>query len=388
MRFDVQLYTEYLDEGRFSGPGHASVVSDYLRRKYADSKVDVIIAVYPHAVDFLLAQKHALFPGVPIIACEIYPESAESLEHSPARRFVTGVVMGDNVAAVLDDALRMRPGTKRVALVAGTTPNDEYSRRLFLEGLKAYADRLELIDLTKLPMRQILERVEALPPDAIVLYANIFKDGAGQSFVPREALSLISRAAPVPVFGLYDSYMGFGIVGGPLFSFEDAGKTSAGLALRVMAGESPGDIPFTSQGTYAYVYDWRELKRWGIPETSLPKGSTLLYKEFSLWESYRWYLIGILTFCLVETLLIIGLVVNLRTRRRIGKGTRRFRDALPDRCRLHVRLGVLVGPGRKAPLCLSFLRAHHRLCSPILYRGPYTPPGGHPSGRQAHLGCT
>ncbi len=140
--------------------------------------------------------------------------------------------------------------------------------------------------------------------------------GAGQSFVPREALSLIRRATPVPVFGLYDSYMGFGIVGGPLFSFEDAGKTSAGLALRVMAGESPGDIPFTSQGTYAYVYDWRELKHWGIPETSLPKGSTLLYKEFSLWESYRWYLIGILTFCLVETLLVIGLVVNLRTRRR------------------------------------------------------------------------
>ncbi len=36
--FDVQLYTEYLDLSRFSGPGHARAVADYLRRKYAGIK--------------------------------------------------------------------------------------------------------------------------------------------------------------------------------------------------------------------------------------------------------------------------------------------------------------------------------------------------------------
>ena len=83
-----------------------------------------------------------------------------------------------------------------------------------------------------------------------------------------------------------------------------------------MAGESPAAIPFPSEDTYTAVYDWRELKRWGIPEKSLPPGSTLLYKEFSLWESYRWYIIGILTFCLVESFLVVVLVLNLRNRRR------------------------------------------------------------------------
>ncbi len=247
-------------------------VADYLRRKYAADDVDAVIAVYPQAVDFLLAKKHAVFTGVPVIACEVLPAFAERLEHSPAHRFVTGVVLGNNATGVLDDALRMRPGTKRVALVSGTTANDVLADGVFRDALKAYAGRLELIDLAKLPMREILERVGRLSPDTVVLFSSLFMDGAGQSFVPREALSLIRRATPVPVFGLYDSYMDFGIVGGPLFSFEDAGKTAAGLVLRVMAGESPGDIPFTSQGTYAYVYDWRELKHWGIPETSLPEG--------------------------------------------------------------------------------------------------------------------
>ena len=314
--FEVQLYSEYLDLGRFSGPGHHEVVADYLRRKYSGIKIDIVIAVYPSAVEFLLANKRAPFHGAPIIASVITPSFAESLEHSPARPFITGQIVGENAIGVLDDALLMRPGTKRVALVAGTTPTDKYIEELFRKALKRYTGRLDLIDLTVLPMSEILARVGSLPPDAIVLYASLFKDVAGQSFVPRDVLSLIARAANAPVFGLFDPFMGFGIVGGPLVSFEGAGKTAAYLALRVMAGESPGDIPFKRQETYAYVYDWRELKRWGIPETNLPKGSTLMYKEFSLWESYRWHIIGILAFCLVESFLVVLLVVSLRKRRK------------------------------------------------------------------------
>ena len=84
--FEVQVYTEYLDLSRFSGPGHAAVVADYLRRKYSGTKIDTVIAVYPSAVEFLLANKRAPFHGVPIIACAISRSFAESLEHSPARR--------------------------------------------------------------------------------------------------------------------------------------------------------------------------------------------------------------------------------------------------------------------------------------------------------------
>jgi PAS domain S-box-containing protein len=327
--FEVQVYAEYLDLSRFSGPGHAALMADYLHRKYSGTRIDAVIAVYPSAVELLLANKRAPFHGVPIIACAMSRSYADSLEHSPARRFITGHIIGENAVGVLDDALRMRPGTKRVALVAGTAPIDEYTTRLSREALNRYTGRLDLIDLTRLPMGETLARVGSLPPETIVLYGDIAKDGAGQHFVGREALSLIARAANAPVFGPYDSWMGFGIVGGPLSSFEGAGKTAAGLALRVMAGESPGDIPFASQGTYAYVYDWRELKRWGIPEKDLPPGSTVLYKEFSLWESHRWYIIAILTFCLLETFLIIGLVINLRSRwraeRKLADSEARYR---------------------------------------------------------------
>ena len=169
--------------GRFTGPGHASVVmADYLRRKYSRTNIDAIIAVYPQAVEFLLAHKHALFHGVPIIACQInrnFVEASNIRRHaasSPVRPSETTSLACWMMAPV-------RPGTKRAALVAGTTPNDEYSAEISRRD-QTYPDRLTLIDLTKLPMGQMLKRVGSLPPDTVILYAGVLRDGAGQQCAP------------------------------------------------------------------------------------------------------------------------------------------------------------------------------------------------------------
>jgi len=312
--FDVQVYDEYLDASRFGGLSHARVIADYLRRKYSGMKIDAIIAIYPYAVDLLLAERRTLFPELPIIATEITRSYAENLERSPARRFVTGIIMGDNITGVMDAALRVRPETKRVALVAGTSPTDAHTEEIFRRGFRPYAGKIDLIDLTKLSMGETLSRVGSLPPDTLVFYASIFRDGARKTFVPREALALISRAANAPVFSFYDTYLGYGIVGGRLVSLEQQGKEAAKLALRIMGGESPASIPFGGEQAYIDLYDWRELKRWNLSERTLPKGAIVINREFTLWD-FRYYIIGAVAFCLGETALIIFLIVQRRRKR-------------------------------------------------------------------------
>jgi hypothetical protein len=222
-----------------------------------------------------------------LIAAVIPRSYAENLERSPARRFVTGTIAGDNVTDSIDAALRLRPKTKRIALIAGASPNDILSEQQIRTGLKRYAEKIDLIDLTKLSMEETLSRVGSLPPDTIVAYSAIFRDGAGKTFMPHKALSLIARASNVPVFSFPESYLGFGIVGGRLVSFREHGREAAALALRVMGGESPASIPFGGEQAYVTAYDWRELKRWGISEKALPPGSIVQFKSLSMWEEYR-----------------------------------------------------------------------------------------------------
>jgi PAS domain S-box-containing protein len=142
-------------------------------------------------------------------------------------------------------------------------------------------------------------------------------DGAGQSFTPREALSLINRATKVPIFSLYDTFLGQGTVGGRLVSFDLQGKAAAALALRVMTGESPAAIPFGGNDTYVDLYDWRELKRWQISETTLPPGAIVRYRQLSLWEEHRREIIGTFFLIATESALILGLIVNLRRRKKV-----------------------------------------------------------------------
>ena len=106
-----------------------------LRRKYAGTKIDVDHRRLPSLPWMCFwARLSKAFPGVPIVACEVTRSYAENLDKSPSRSFITGVVMGDNIAGVVDAALRMRPDTKRVALIAGTAPNDVYGEQIFRNG--------------------------------------------------------------------------------------------------------------------------------------------------------------------------------------------------------------------------------------------------------------
>jgi PAS domain S-box-containing protein len=325
--FDVQLYTEYLDVSRFGGLANDRAMVNLLHSKYSGMEIHAIITVYPYAADFLLAERRTLFPEVPIIAAELTSRSAaENLERSPARRFVTGTILGDNIAAIMDDALRVRPQTKRIALVAGTAPNDSQGEQIFRSWFMTSAGRLDLVDLTGLSIEETLSRAGTLEPDTLVFYSTLFRDGAGKSFVPREALSLIARAANVPVFGLYESYLGFGIVGGRLVSLEEQGKEAAALALRILGGEAPASIPFGGERAYVTAYDWRELKRWNIPEAALPPGSEIRYRIPSFWEEYRGLILGVISLVIIETGLILGLLINVRRRRKAELSLRESED--------------------------------------------------------------
>jgi hypothetical protein len=150
--YDVQLYAEYLGTSRFCGPDHARTETDYLRRKYAGLRIDAIITVYPAATECLMREESKVFPGVSIVACEIDRGTAESFDRSLWRPLITGVVTGENITSVLDSALHMRPRTKHMALVAGSSPNEAYSEMVFRKGLEPYAGKIDLIDLTRPPV--------------------------------------------------------------------------------------------------------------------------------------------------------------------------------------------------------------------------------------------
>jgi PAS domain S-box-containing protein len=77
------------------------------------------------------------------------------------------------------------------------------------------------------------------------------------------------------------------------------------------------------------MFDWRQLKRWGIDEGGLPPGSIVRYRDPSFWDLYRWHVIGIISFCALQLVLNTALLVRSARRRRaeeeIKQSEERFR---------------------------------------------------------------
>src|ERR1044072_647192 len=72
----IEYYSEYFDSDRFPGEAQSLLLRDYLRQKYADRAIDVIIATGDPPLNFLLKYRAELFPTAPIVFIANMPPAA------------------------------------------------------------------------------------------------------------------------------------------------------------------------------------------------------------------------------------------------------------------------------------------------------------------------
>jgi hypothetical protein len=186
--------------------------------------------------------------------------------------------------------------------------------------LDPYAEKVDLRYLANLPMNELLRRIADLPSHTVIVSTFFFQDATGQFLLPEEALDLIARTAHAPVYGIYSSYIGHGVVGGRMTNPEITGKKLADLAVPVLNGENAANIPFVHDDSIRDTVDWREVQHWGIKESRLPPSTLELFREPSAWERYRGLILGVIAIGILQSLLILALILNIRRRRGAEKG--------------------------------------------------------------------
>ncbi|MGA8893217.1 MAG: sigma 54-interacting transcriptional regulator [Anaeromyxobacteraceae bacterium] len=308
----LDIYSEYTGLDRFTGTAYEDALLALYREKYRSRKVDLLVVVGPDALDFVTRRN--FLPGVPVVTSYVARRVVD--EARLRRPELTGALPAQNVPPTLHLMLSLYPATRRIDVVLGAS---EYERRQAETGKRLFsglAKGVELAFLTDLSLEEIERRVAGLPDDALVLYGSLLQDAAGRDFTSNLPVERVSAASRRPVFGLIHEDMGSGILGGELVSMAASGKVAADLGLRVLRGEPPASIPLVPDAGLAPMFDWRQMQRWGIPESSLPPGSLVLFRTPSAWQQHG-RAIGIgLGVIGLETLLVAGLVLQLRRRRR------------------------------------------------------------------------
>jgi signal transduction histidine kinase len=293
----IEFHSENLDLIFSPDRPTRAEIRDWLVKKYGAYKLDAVVAVGPDSIDFLSNYTQSLFLDVPIIICGSVAEFAGNPRLD--LRF-TGTWVNYEPAKTIEAALRLFPETRHVVIVGGTTAFDRTAMSITKADITSLAPKLDFIYMTDLEMNELLKRLQQLPKQTVVLYISFFQDAAGHKFInATRALPMIAEAANAPVFGVSDTYLGNGIVGGNLLRFQEQGKVTARILSQLLKGKKAQDIPIETLPS-GYVFDWKVLQRWHIPESRLPPGSLVMFREPSLWERTKWIWI-------TSILIIIGL---------------------------------------------------------------------------------
>lgn len=313
----VELYTEYLDLVRFPSSAHARDMASLLKMKYAQQPPDLVVPVSYSALEFLLAEGKDLFPRTPRVTLfnarrlEDLKRRVNSRADEPA---ITGVASTDEPAWTLDLALRLQPDIQHVAVLVGSSTLEHYWLDQLKQDFSPYHNRVQIMYLTGQPMDALLKQIAELPPHSIVLSTFFFEDATGRHFLSEEVLDMIARAARAPIYGIYSSYIGHGVIGGRMTNPETLGKKVADLAVAVLNGEDPRRIPFVVDNSAQDTVDWRQVRRWGIDEARVPPSTMVLFREPSAWDRYRLQLISVISLVLLQALLIAALILSVRRR--------------------------------------------------------------------------
>src|SRR4030095_6998876 len=177
----------------------------------------------------------------------------------------------------------------------------------------------------RLSYEDTLMQLSALPPHAAIFWYQMVVDAAGVTHEGDRALTRLYQVANAPIFSHDDSFF-VEIVGGPMHSPLGGSRTAVGVAVRILNGEKPGDIKTPPSEFAPPKYDWRQLQRWGISERLLPPGSTVYFREPTVWEKYRW-LIAVVGAVVLLQASLIGVLLYERRRRKLAEFEARQRIA-------------------------------------------------------------
>lgn len=315
----VEYYIEYMDTKRFPQPLHGKeldLLQEHLTEKYRETLPQVIISVDDDALYFLMDRRETIFPHIPIVFCGVNNPVDET--KIGGSTLITGVMEVLDRRETIDAAISLHPEARKLAIITDTTTNGIGNRNILKELAKEYAGRLAFVFLdeegTGVSLDELRGRLSRLDDDALVYYADFFRDTNG--FLDQATvIPLLSMQSSRPIYSPYSFIFGFGVVGGKLNSALFQGEAAAQMALRILKGTDPSQIPVIKESINRFMFDHRQMDRWGIQEKNLPAGSIVMHRAVNIFEVYRKTVIAALLVFITLISVIAALIVNIHRRK-------------------------------------------------------------------------
>lgn len=334
---DPDLYVEYMDTKRFSpDEEHFQRLFSLYQEKYQEIQLDLILVSDNNAFDFILQYHDTLFPGVPVVFCGV--NFFEDAMLAGVEDTFTGVVEDVDITDTIDLMLRLHPDISEIVVINDATTTGQVYQQVLRDVITQYTDRVNFRYYTDPVLDGMLPELQNLSDQSLILLVLLNRDRMGRFFTYEQSIELIDENTDRPIYGLWDFYMGRGLVGGKLTNAYSQGEEAAKKAVEILQGTPVENVPVLKDSPNRYIFDYQQLDEFRIPISRLPEDSEIRNRPLTFYEQYRGIILpaaGVVTGLMA---IVVVQLLNIRQRRKVEIDLRKAnreleatRETLEDR---------------------------------------------------------
>lgn len=316
---NIELTTFYMDTKRINSDEYIKLLAKLYEKKLEFKKYDLVLVADNMALDFALKYHEKIFKSSPIVFLGINDFKTQFTIPAHSKDKVTGVVEEVDIKSTIKLMRQMILNLDHILIIndrsetARAVKNEldrilsDFQKDLYIE----YVDDLDIASLKK--------RVGSLKKNSAILFLLLFKDGAGKYYTYKKSLQEVYEVSNVPIFGVWDFYLGLGVVGGKMTSAHAQGEAAAKMALKILQGTPISQMQIIKKSPNRYLFDHNELKRFNLKIPVEIGYHEVRNKPLTFYDQYRPLAWSIILSSIFVIVLLIFLIANIIKRRRSEK---------------------------------------------------------------------
>jgi signal transduction histidine kinase len=307
------LVIEYLDMNRSLDQAYIKHLVELYNEKTAKTQIDLIILVPPFTYTLLKKFGLEALKNTPTISMDFdFPLNYDPTEKAAWLLLNNNAINIDvvfDMKKTLMSAFDLFPEYKDVYVITGCSQIDEFFELKTKQSIKDFNSSYNFSLISCITLDSTIQIVKNIPEKSIVVVPMYLSDSKNIHFSTPEVINMLVNNCKAPIFPATDSFLKRkGGIGGNIFSFYYVGKEMGNAASEFINGKNIKEISLDQNNFYQYMYDWQQLKKWGLLDSdAIPAHSIFYNKESDFISEYKWYIALIVLFLTFETILLVYL---------------------------------------------------------------------------------
>ncbi len=316
---NIELTTIYMDTKRVADPIYLDQLAQLYKSQFSTRNFDLIIASDNNAFDFAIRYHEFLFKDLPVLFTGINNFDKALLDENNMKNYMSGVVEQVDLEKNFELITKLHPNLKNLVILNDTSKTGYAVKRDLRPIIKKYSSLINIEYIDNMDITSLQKKVSKLDKDSVILFVLLFKDKTGKHFTYKQSFQKIREASSVPIYGLWDFYLDFGVVGGLLTSASGQGEAVSKMALRVLNGKKITEIPILEKSPNRYIFDHNELKRFNIDVSEILNEYQEINLPASVYREHtKFFVISILAITILS-ILVITMRANIQRRKKLEK---------------------------------------------------------------------